>query len=106
MGIKTRLNLMMFLEYAAKGLWFPLASVFLTASTVEGGLGFTQQQKGWIIGIPLAVGSCCAPFIGRLCDKRFATEKCLALLLAWKVCLHAPASMTVNSITKHWIDLL
>jgi hypothetical protein len=81
MGIKTRLNLMMFLEYAAKGLWFPLASVFLTASTVEGGLGFTQQQKGWIIGIPLAVGSCCAPFIGRLCDKRFATEKCLALLL-------------------------
>lgn len=81
MGIKSRLNLMMFLEYAAKGLWFPLASVFLTASTTEGGLGFTQEQKGWIIAIPLAVGSCCAPFIGRLCDKRFATEKCLAFLL-------------------------
>lgn len=81
MNLKPRLNLMMFLEYAAKGLWFPLASVFLTASTAEGGLGFTQQQKGWIIGIPLAVGSCCAPFIGRLCDKRFATEKCLAFLL-------------------------
>jgi MFS family permease len=81
MNLKNRLNLMMFLEYAAKGLWFPLASVFLTAATSEGGLGFTQQQKGWIIGIPLAVGSCCAPFIGRLCDKRFATEKCLAFLL-------------------------
>jgi MFS family permease len=81
MSVKARLNLMMFLEYAAKGLWFPLASVFLTASAAEGGLGFTQQQKGWIIGIPLAVGSCCAPFIGRLCDQRFATEKCLALLL-------------------------
>jgi len=81
MNLKARLNLMMFLEYAAKGLWFPLASVFLTASAAEGGLGFTQQQKGWIIGIPLAIGSCCAPFIGRLCDKRFATEKCLAFLL-------------------------
>ena len=81
MNLKARLNLMMFLEYAAKGLWFPLASVFLTASAAEGGLGFTQQQKGWIIGIPLAIGSCCAPFIGRLCDKRFSTEKCLAFLL-------------------------
>lgn len=81
MGLKGRLNLMMFLEYAAKGLWFPLASVFLTASTTEGGLGFSPQQKGWIIAIPLAVGATCAPFIGRLCDKRFATEKCLAFLL-------------------------
>ncbi len=81
MGLKGRLNLMMFLEYAAKGLWFPLASVFLTSSVAEGGLGFTPAQKGLIIGIPLAIGAAFAPLIGRLCDKRFSTEKCLAFLL-------------------------
>lgn len=81
MGIKGSLNVMMFLEYAAKGLWFPLASVFLTTSVINGGLGFTPDQKGWIIGIPVAIGATCAPFIARLCDKRFATEKFLAILL-------------------------
>ncbi len=81
MKSESRLKAMMFLEYAVKGLWFPLASVFLTASAAEGGLGFTQQQKGWIIGIPLAVGAFFAPVIGRLCDRKFAAQKCLGFLL-------------------------
>ena len=81
MGLKGRLNVMMFLEYAAKGLWFPLASAFLTSEVAKGGLGFSPEQKGWIIAIPLAVGATCAPLIGRLCDQRFSTEKCLAFLL-------------------------
>ncbi len=80
-SIRYRLWLMMFLEYAAKGLWFPLASAFLTAEVAKGGLGFSPEQKGWIIAIPLAIGATCAPFIGRLCDRRFATEKCLGFLL-------------------------
>ena len=77
MGLKGRLNLMMFLEYAAKGIWLPLAAIFLG----DEGLGFSQSEKGWIIAISSAVGAMCSPFICRLCDQKFATEKCLAILL-------------------------
>ena len=35
--IDPRLQVMMFWEYAIKGLWFPLASVFLSATIAEGG---------------------------------------------------------------------
>lgn len=73
---------MMFLEYAVKGLWFPLASVFLTAAAEEGGLGFTDSQKGLIIGTASAIGAVCSPFIaGQLADRFFNTEKFLAVSL-------------------------
>lgn len=81
MTIKARLNLMMFLEYAVKGLWFPLASVFLTASVAEGGLGFTEAQKGKIIAIPFAIGAILSPFVGHLCDRLFSAERTLGVLL-------------------------
>lgn len=81
MSLKFRLNLMMFLEYAVKGLWFPLASVFLTATVASGGLGFTESQKGWIIAIPFAVGAILSPFVGQLCDRFFPAEKTLGVLL-------------------------
>ncbi len=81
MPLKIRLNLMMFLEYAVKGLWFPLASVFLTASVASGGLGFSEKEKGLIIGIPFAVGAILSPFVGQLCDRRFAAQRTLGVLL-------------------------
>lgn len=81
MPVKFRLNLMMFLEYAVKGLWFPLASVFLTAAIADGGLGFTEKQKGLIIGIPFAVGAILSPFVGQLCDRFFAAQRTLGVLL-------------------------
>ena len=55
--IDPRLNVMMFLEYAVKGLWFPLASVFLSAAVANGGLGFSDAQKGSIIGLGAAIGA-------------------------------------------------
>ena len=73
MPLKFRLNVMMFLEYAVKGLWFPLASVFLTASVADGGLGFTETEKGRIIAIPFAVGAILSPFVGQLCDRYFSS---------------------------------
>lgn len=81
-GIDARLCLMMFMEYGVKGLWMPLAGIFLVAEISEGGLGFTESEKGMIIGIPLAVGSFLAPFIaGQLTDRMFSTQKCLGIML-------------------------
>lgn len=72
-----RLHIMMFLEYAVKGMWFPLASVFLVDQ-----LGFSDVQKGYIIGVPLAVGAFLAPFIaGQLADRYFSTQRFLGVLL-------------------------
>lgn len=81
MSLTFRLNLMMFLEYAVKGLWFPLASIFLTAAVADGGLGFTEAQKGWIIGIPFAVGALLSPLVGQLCDRHFPAQRTLGVLL-------------------------
>ena len=81
MTLRFRLNAMMFLEYAVKGLWFPLAGFFLTVALSDGGLGFTQSEKGLIIGIPMAIGAIGAPFIAQICDRYLPTEKILAVLL-------------------------
>ncbi|HJO10541.1 MAG: MFS transporter [Gammaproteobacteria bacterium] len=80
--IKTRLSVMMLLQYAVWGVWLPVLATYLQSSTADGGLGFTSGQVGWILGLAGSIGAVCAPFIaGQFADRYYSTEKFLALLL-------------------------
>lgn len=77
-----RLRTMMFLEYAVRGLWLPLAPIFLTADPQEGGLGFSNQQMSYTLGIALALGAILSPFVaGQVADRWFATQRFMGVLL-------------------------
>jgi len=72
---------MMFLQFGIYGLWLPIAGRFLTASTTNGGLGFTEGQSGMIVGFAAAIGAVCAPFIVQFADRRFPAQKFLGVLM-------------------------
>lgn len=73
-ALKTRLSVMMFLQYAIWGAWLPLLWPFL-----NGHRGFTPEQIGDMFAVG-AVGAIFAPFIaGQIADRFFSTEKFLAL---------------------------
>tara|TARA_R110002072_G_scaffold13481_1_gene56782 strand:- start:257973 stop:259274 length:1302 start_codon:yes stop_codon:yes gene_type:complete len=78
----TRLRGMMFMEYAVRGVWLPLAARFLSADPSEGGLGFSDTEIGYTVGVALALGAIFSPFVaGPLADRRFATQRFMAVLL-------------------------
>ena len=73
---------MMFLQYAVWGAWLPVLARFLSASSEEGGLGFSGPEIGMIIGLAGSIGAALSPFIaGQLADRYFSTERFLAVLL-------------------------
>jgi MFS family permease len=80
--IKSRLSLMMFLQYAVWGIWLPVLATYLQSPVADGGLGFTSGQVGLILGVAGSIGAVSAPFIaGQFADRYFSTEKFLAVLL-------------------------
>jgi len=80
--LTLRLSIMMFLQWGMFGMWIPLAGVFILADVEEGGLGFSQAQLGWILGISGSIGALAAPFIaGQIADRYFSTERVMAVLL-------------------------
>jgi len=84
--LKTRLSLMMFLQYAIWGAWLPLLWPFL--SNVR---GLEGDQIGQIFAVG-AIGAIVAPFIaGQIADRYFNTEKFLGIshllggVLVWQL---------------------
>ena len=72
--VRTRLSIMMFLQYAIWGAWLPILYPFLM-----GHRGFTLDQTGMCL-MAGAVGALAGPFLaGQLADRSFATEKLLAV---------------------------
>lgn len=81
-GTIFSLSLMMFLQYAAWGVWLPYMANYLGAPVADGGLGFTGGQIGWILGLAGSIGALSAPFIaGQLADRFLNAEKALGMLL-------------------------
>jgi nucleoside transporter len=75
MGIKFRLGLMMFFEYAIWGAWNPVLSDYLLNN-----LGFTGTQVGIIYSL-LPLATIIAPFIGgQIADRYFASQKLIGFL--------------------------
>jgi nucleoside transporter len=72
--LRTRLSIMMFLQYAIWGSWLPILFPFLT-----GWRHFSLGECGWILAGG-AAGSLVGPFIaGQVADRFFATEKFLGV---------------------------
>ncbi|MEM9373898.1 MAG: MFS transporter, partial [Planctomycetota bacterium] len=72
--VRTRLSVMMLLQYAIWGAWLPILYPFLL-----GHLGFSLDQVGAILAGG-AAGAIAGPFVaGQIADRFFATEKFLAL---------------------------
>src|SRR5262245_8667847 len=89
--VKTRLGLMMFVEYAIWGSWYVTLSTYLTST-----LHFTGTEAGAVFGT-VSVASLVSPFfVGLVADRFFATERVMAVLYALgRVCIYLVT--TVNS---------
>lgn len=73
--MKSRLALMMFLQFFIWGGWYVTVVTWLTRS-----LHFSDQQAALVSGTT-AIGAIVSPFfIGLIADKLVATQKMLAVL--------------------------
>jgi nucleoside transporter len=75
MGVRFRLCVMMFLQYAIWGAWSPVLSDYLLNE-----LGFSGTQVGIIYSL-LPLATILAPFVGgQIADRYFASQKVIAIL--------------------------
>lgn len=75
MSAKTRLGIMMFLQYAIWGAWAPVLSAYLLDD-----LGFSGFEAGVIYAL-LPLATILSPFIGgQIADRYFSSEKVIAFL--------------------------
>ncbi len=73
-AIRTKLAVMMFLEYVIWGLWLPLLGLYLLEY-----LHFDGTQRAWIFNA-FAIASLTGMFFGgQIADRYFSQEKFLAL---------------------------
>lgn len=78
----SRLSLMMFLQYAVPGIYIPVLGRYLLAPPGTGGLGFSNDELGLVMGTAGTIGALTAPLVaGQIADRHFSTERIMAVLL-------------------------
>jgi nucleoside transporter len=74
MGLRLKLSVMMFLQFATWGAWFVIMGNYLDSRK------FTKGEIGSIYGT-MALGTIFAPlFIGQIADRFFSSERLMAVL--------------------------
>ncbi len=92
-AIRTKLAVMMFLEYVIYGAWLPLLGLY-TADYLK----FTSDQVGWVFNA-FAIASITGMFFGgQLVDRYFAQEK----FLAFSHLVGGVAMLGLTYQTKFW----
>ncbi|QQE12394.1 MFS transporter [Planctomycetota bacterium] len=90
------LSVMMFLQYAVRGVWLPFLAKYLVSPKIEGGLGFSGTEVGWIMGLAGATGAIIAPFAGQIADRYLNAEKTLAGLLIFSGIINYATAYATN----------
>jgi nucleoside transporter len=100
-SMRSRLALMMFLEYFIWGAWY------VTVGTWEGKtLRFSGHEIG-LVASTTAVGAIVSPFLaGWIADRFFATQKVLAVLHATGAVLLWMAATRASFAPLYWLVLL
>ena len=97
--LKTRLSVMMFVEYVIWGAWYVTLNTYLTST-----LKFSGTEAGAVFGTT-AIASLVAPFlVGLLADRWFATERVMAALYVLCACfllLATQVTTFVRDVHRH-----
>jgi nucleoside transporter len=101
LGVRLRLSIMMFLQFAVWGGWFVVFGNYVLAKPSEGGLGFNGTQTGSLYGT-MALGAILSTMVaGQLADRFVASEFLMAAFhLAGAVLLYAMAH--IHSFGALW----
>jgi nucleoside transporter len=101
MSVKTRLGIMMFLQYAIWGSWAPVLAAYLQKE-----LGFSGVQVGVIYSL-LPLATIISPFIGgQIADRCFSSEKVIAVLQLCGGIFLLFISQITNYPTMMWLMAL
>ena len=104
-GVRLRLSVMMFMQFAVWGAYFVVWNVYLGTPLAKGGLGFSGTQIGSLYGT-MAMGAIISMmFAGQLADRVMSSEYLMAIFhLAGAGLLYAMA--TVHDYgTLWWVSL-
>lgn len=101
MGVRMRLSVMMFLQFAVWGSWFTVFNVYCGTPVSEGGLGFTGTQIGSLYGT-MALGAILSTMLaGQLADRLVSSEYLMAVFhLGGAALLYAMAHL--HSYNELW----
>jgi nucleoside transporter len=101
MGVRLRLSVMMFLQFAVWGSWFVVFGNYLLAPVDKGGLGFNGTQTGSLYGT-MALGAIISTMVaGQLADRVMASEYLMAIFhLIGAVLLYLMA--TIHGYNALW----